>query len=133
MDYATFEESTFPVVTVTFTGVKSTDENFRAYLNRIRTIYDQQTPFLLIFDATNASLPGLRHQMMQANWLKENNDLITQYCLGTVYIISNGLVRGILRSIFALQKQPCPYTIVESRQDAADFINTKLLNLNHFS
>jgi len=126
MEYATFDNKLFPIVTVTFTGVKSTDENFKAYLSKIQSIYDRKTSFLLVFDATHASLPGLRHQLMQANWLKEHNDLITKYCLGTVYIISNALVRGVLRSIFALQKQPCPYIIVEQKVNAETFMEEKL-------
>jgi len=92
----------------------------------IKIIYDRKTPFLLIFDATNASLPGLKHQLMQANWLKEPNDLIKKYCQGTVYIISNALVRGVLRSIFVLQKQPCPYIVVEQKTTAETFIEEKL-------
>lgn len=125
MEYATFDEGQFPIVTITFTGTKSTDDNFRNYLNRIRNIYHKQMRFVLIFDATNASIPGVKHQLMQASWLKENNELIERYCLGTVYIISNVLVRGILRSIFALQKQPCPYIVVEKRGDASVFVEEK--------
>lgn len=126
MEYAVFDKNKFPIVSITFTGIKSTDDNFRDYLNQIKNIYDQQMPFILIFDATNASLPGFKHQLMQANWLKENDSLIKTYCLGTVYIISNSLVRGILKSIFALQKQPCPYLVVGNIESANSFIEVSL-------
>ncbi|MEN1786185.1 MAG: STAS/SEC14 domain-containing protein [Bacteroidota bacterium] len=133
MDYATFDHSQFPLVTITFTGAQSTDENFRTYLKNIRNIYDRKAPFVLIFDATNASLPSFKHQLMQANWLKEHNDLISKYCLGTVYIISNAFVRGILRSIFALQQQPCPYTVVENKAAGATFVEQKLNSIDGMS
>ena len=125
--YAIVDESTFPIVRITFTGSKSTDQNFQTYLDQTKASYRHEKKLAIIFDASNASIPALSHQKMQANWLKENKHLIQDYCLGTAYVIPNTAIRGILKMIFSFQKQPVPYKIFETYAEAAAWVNA--LNL----
>lgn len=123
MKYANFHYHKYPVVIVEFTGEPSTDENFKEYLEELSDLYTKNAAFSLIFDATNASLPGFRHQKMQADWLKKMEDMMKEYCLKTAYIIPNSVVRTILKSIFKLQKQPVPYKVVRDMKEAMIFVN----------
>ncbi|SNS25419.1 hypothetical protein SAMN06295967_10633 [Belliella buryatensis] len=128
--YALVDNSEFPLVMISFTGNKSTDENFQAYLASTKAVYRHERKLAIIFDATFAGVPSIKHQKMQANWLKENEPLMQQYCIATAYVIPNMAVRTVLKFIFALQKQPVPYQIFEKQQDARHWIDG-LLSKSH--
>jgi hypothetical protein len=78
---------------------------------------------VIIFDASKASIPSLSHQKMQANWLKENEELMRNFCSGTAYIIPNAAIRAILKMIFSFQNQPVPYKIFERQAEAEAWVN----------
>ena len=120
--YAIIDESSFPIIRIGFTGAKSTNENFQAYLDQNKACYRNGGPLVLIFDASKASIPSIAHQKMQANWLKENEELMKAHCFGTAYVISKPVIRGILSMIFSFQKQPVPYQIVKTETEALDWV-----------
>lgn len=122
--YATVDESSFPLVTIRFTGNKSTDQNFKAYLEQTKACYRFEKPLAIIFDASDATIPSLSHQKMQANWLKENTQLMTGFCKGTAYVIPNAAIRAILKMIFSFQKQPVPYRIFETTTEAETWVKS---------
>lgn len=124
--YASIDQSRKPIIQITFTGEQSTDENFQAYLDETKACYADQKKLAMIFDASNASLPSLRHQKMQAAWLDENTTLMEDYCCGTAYVISNLAVRAILKMIFSFQKQPVPYKICEKQEEAEEWVKLQL-------
>lgn len=124
--YASIDQSKKPIIQITFTGEQSTDENFQAYLDETKACYADKQKLAMIFDASNASLPSLRHQKMQANWLKENSNLMEDFCTGTAYVIPKLAVRAILKMIFSLQKQPVPYIICEKQNEAEDWVLQQL-------
>lgn len=124
--YASIDESEFPLVLIQFTGEKSTDENFLNYLNTTKACYRHKKTIGIVFDAANASIPSLKHQKMQADWLKENIDLMKEYCVGTAYVIPNLAIRAILKMIFSFQKQPVPYQIFENNHDAKQWLLSAL-------
>lgn len=117
-DYAIFDTTNFPTVIVSFTGSQANEENFSNYLIKTKSLYNDKRELAIIFDATDASLPGIKYQKMQAEWLKTNEALMKKYCKGTAYVISNKLVRAILTAIFKFQKQPVPYLIVPTITEA---------------
>ncbi len=120
--YAIVDETSFPVIRVTFTGHKSTDQNFQVYLDQTKACYRHQRTLCIIFDATQATVPALAHQKMQAKWLKENENLMKSFCAGTAYVIPNAAIRAILRVIFSFQKQPVPYHIMEHISEAEAWV-----------
>jgi hypothetical protein len=119
--YAIIDESSFPIVRIGFTGSKSTDQNFQSYLDQTKACYRHQKNLAIIFDASNASIPKLSHQKMQADWL--NEELMQTFCVGTAYVIPNVAIRGILKMIFSFQKQPVPYKIFETEPEALTWVN----------
>jgi hypothetical protein len=120
--YAIVDESTFPLIRITFTGSKSSDENFQTYLNQTKACYRHEKKIAIIFDASKASIPAISHQKMQADWLKDNKKLMRDYCVGTAYIIPNAAIRAILKLIFSFQKQPVPYKILEHEFEATEWV-----------
>jgi len=124
--YTVFDDREFPLVIISFTGNKPTEANFSEYLDKTFHLYDRQENLVLIFDATHARVPGFKYQKMQADWLKQHEALMKKYCRGTAYVIANSLVRNVLKAIFALQKQPVPYTIVSDLREARSWAQNKL-------
>lgn len=120
--YAIVDESTFPIIKIRFTGTKSTDQNFQSYLAQNKDCYRHGKRLAILFDASNASIPRLSHQKMQAAWLKENEELMKTFCVGTAYVIQNPLIRGILKMIFSFQTQPVPYQIFDSEAKAQSWV-----------
>jgi len=120
--YAIIDESSFPLVRITFTGSKSSDQNFQTYLDQTKACYRHKKKLAIIFDASKATIPALSHQKMQADWLKENKILMQDYCAGTAYFIPNAAIRAILNMIFSFQKQPVPFKIFKTEAEAIDWI-----------
>jgi hypothetical protein len=120
--YAEFDRSAFPVVKVRFTGAAAQDENFELYLQGLEESYNTKENLAIIFDASQVAVPGLRYQQRQAQWLKEKEELMRNFCAGTAYIIPNIIIRNILKAIFAFQKQPVPYTVCGTLQEAEAWV-----------
>lgn len=125
-NYAEVQPVVEGVLTVRFTGVASTDQNFQRYLDEVRDRYRGAGTIGVLFDASKASLPHYRHIRMQADWLNTYRELMESQCVGTAYVIPNGMVRGVLNMIFALQKQPVPYEVFSNTADARGWLNAKL-------
>lgn len=125
--YAIIEESDFPIIWIRFTGNKSTDQNFQTYLDQTKSCYRFKKPLAIIFDASNAVIPSLSHQKMQADWLRENKELMTTYCTGTAYVIPNPAIRVLLNVIFSFQKLPVPYKIFENVLEAKAWVQVLVL------
>ncbi|SMG20762.1 SpoIIAA-like [Marivirga sericea] len=120
--YAKIDSSQMPIVTVSFTGEKSTDENFQLYLDEVESCYDDRKTIAIIFDASKATIPKLSHQKKQASWLNQHWKLMQNYCLGTAYVIPSTAIRAVLKMIFSFQNQPVPYKIVSKMEEAHDWI-----------
>jgi len=116
--YALVDQTSFPLITVTFTGEKSTDTNFKAYLKELDDCYFTQQQLAIIFDATKVPVPKYSHQKLQAKWLKDNADLMKKFCKGTAYVIPSKIIQWVLKMIFLIQKQPVPYKVFDSYKDA---------------
>jgi hypothetical protein len=124
--YAEIEISRFPIILVTFTGAQASRENFQIYLNQIEATYELGERLAIIFEATHAVLPKLQFQNMQAQWLRNNSEMIQSKCAGTAYVITKPVIRTMLKLIFALQEQPAPYVVAKNLPDAEQWVNLQL-------
>jgi cAMP phosphodiesterase len=124
--YAEIDSSEFPIIKVVFTGEAATQENFPDYLQKLKDNYNSRESIAIIFDATKAVLPGITYQKMQAKWLKENEQLMKDYCIGTAYVIPNRIIRNVLSAIFAFQKQPVEYLVCKDLMEAEAWVRGQL-------
>ncbi|MGY6560373.1 MAG: STAS/SEC14 domain-containing protein [Nitritalea sp.] len=124
--YATFTPLMQGIVLIRFTGAAGTKENFENYLQETLALYAEKQPLCLLFDASQASIPGTALQKMQADWLKTHEDLMQRYCRGTAYVIRNTLVRTVLKAIFALQRQPVPYALFKTNEEALTWCEQRM-------
>ncbi len=122
--YAVFDRSAYPFITITFTGAKANRENFSVYLNESLKNYERGQNITLLFDATEARFPPLKYQRMQAKWLQQHQDLIARECLGIAYTIPHATVRLALKLIFTIQKQPVPFRVFASNDQAIRWLKS---------
>lgn len=127
--YAIVDNTNFPIIEVTFTGENATDDNFTLFLEEVKKSYDNQNKIALIFDATHAIVPAYKYQKMQADWLKDNSQMIKEFCAGTAYIIPNIIIRTVLKAIFTLQNQPAPYVVSSTFKEGEDWIKAQVEKL----
>ena len=125
--YADVNFGETPIITVIFTGNQATKDNFPCYLDELTSIYDERKKVVIIFDATNAVVPAVKYQKLQAYWLKKNRELMLNYCLGTVYIVPNILIRFVLKAIFTFQRQPIDYVIYSNAEEAFKYAKSKTM------
>ncbi|MCH2215263.1 MAG: STAS/SEC14 domain-containing protein [Flavobacteriales bacterium] len=127
-DYASIDDNSFPEVVVTFTGESATHQNFQNYLDALKRLYVPKDNLGIIFDATKAKLPGRKFQKMQADWLKKNESMMKENCVGTAYVIENTTIRAVLKMIFAITPQPVPYKVCSGMDEARDYIAKQLFD-----
>jgi len=124
--YARVDREQFPLVVVTFTGAKPTPTNFQQYLDELYANYAPKQPFVLVFDATSAKVPGITYQKKQAEWMREHQDLIQSYCLGIAYVMPSAVIRNVLKLIFKLQNDPVPSKVFSSREEGLAWAQIQL-------
>lgn len=124
--YARVDRERFPLVLVTFTGAKATATNFQQYLDELYANYDRKQPFILVFDATSATVPGISYQKQQAAWTSEHRDLIETYCLGIAYVIPSAVIRNVLKLILKIQRDPVPSKVFSNREKGVAWAQTQL-------
>jgi hypothetical protein len=124
--YAHVDKSRFPVVTITFGGGSPTDENCDEYLREMAELYDSGEELVIIMDARKSSLPSLKQQQRQAQWMKRHDSMLRKQCLGTAYVLTTGATRMILSMIFAITPQPVPYKICTNLPDAEEWVQDQL-------
>jgi hypothetical protein len=112
------DDSRFPLVVTTFDGPVS-DAEFEDYLQATtKKTLARQTRNVVIVDASGATRPPASQRKRQAEWLNENQALLKQYNLGTVFVISSALIRGGLTAIFWLAPMPSPTTVLATYSQA---------------
>ncbi|MCS6968327.1 MAG: hypothetical protein RMJ44_06965 [Cytophagales bacterium] len=117
MEYATFDESKFPIVIITFRAEEPTIEEFENYLNKALEIYQRKTPVSFVFDCTLSKYLRAELRIKQAEWLKKHKELISTWQKCFVFVMPNKLVRVILDAIMFITPLPAPHVIVKTLEE----------------
>jgi hypothetical protein len=110
--------SRHPLVIVRFVGLP-TEAEFDAYLEGMtRFIIERKQKTVTILDASQSDRTPASQRKKQAVWLKSHENLLRQYSLGTAFVITSPLVRGVLTAIFWLQPLPTEHIVVGTMHEA---------------
>lgn len=109
---------------MTFSGVASEPE-FDAYLARLDQLMVRGT-YGTILDASAAGRTPPMQRQKQATWLKERAATLKQNQVGTAFIITNPIIRGVLTAIMWIQPMPNPHAVVGSRAEALAWVTKRL-------
>ncbi len=108
-----------PLITVTFDGL-ATDAEFDAYLDQMtEMVLARKERTVTILDARASGRAPATQRKKQADWLKEHDADLRRYSLGTAFVITSPLVRGVLTAILWVQPMATAHVVVAS-MDAAE-------------
>ena len=116
--YANIDTVQFPIVTISFSEVEPTVEEFKAYLNEMDKMYDIQGKRVIIFDATKTKYLSSELRIMQGHWLKERKEKIKGLVPLMVFIIPNPLVKIVFKGILIVEPLPAPYKLAKNFEEA---------------
>jgi hypothetical protein len=118
--------SRHPIVVVTFDGL-ATDREFEEYLAAMtKLVLDRRQPNVTILDARASGRSPATQRKKQADWLKQHDQLLRRYSLGTAFVITSPLVRGVLTAILWVQPMSTPHTVVATLDEADRWAREKL-------
>lgn len=123
MEYARFDKVNENLLFVKFNGVQPSMEEFEKYLSQLKKYYEEfEDAFIIVFDSNASKYLNSSLRSRQAEWLKENDNLIRNKCLLSIYVINNPIIRFILEAIFLVQSSPTPYQVVGSTEQAQEIV-----------
>ena len=123
LKYATINKTDPSAIVVTFTGNKDTDEAFKEYLSELESCYEERETIGIIFDASKAIIPKLKHQKEQSFWIHKHWMMIKTYCKGSAYVVSGIPMRAVLKFILSFQNQPTPYKVFSKVEEAKEWLD----------
>ena len=126
------DERHWPLVVYRFRGGVSLAE-LEAYLQRQDELLARQQPTASAVLTEGAKLwetPVLRRQ---AEWIKQNQDLLRRYSVGAALVLHSPIVRGMLKAILWMQPMPQPHVVCATVPDALAWLRERLSRANlHF-
>lgn len=123
------DERHWPLVVYRFRGNVTLPE-LEAYLKRQDELLARQQPtasVVLTEDVKLWDTPVLRRQ---AEWIKQNQDLLRRYSLGAALVIDSPIVRGMLRAILWIQPMPQPHTVSATVEGALAWLRERVARAN---
>lgn len=108
----TFDDSQWPLLTVTFTGTLSAQE-FDTYMSKLAACLSRGEKYLVLLDTRGlSSAPTMEQRQRLVDWVRQNESAMRQRVLGSAYVITSPFVRLAMNIMCQLKPLPCPYTIV---------------------
>ena len=102
------------------------EPEFDQYLASMTQIISRAEKTLTILDARRAIRSPPSQRKKQADWIKMHADQLRRYSLGTAFVLTSPLVRGVLTAILWLQPLPSDYVVVGTMAEAEDWAAAKL-------
>jgi hypothetical protein len=108
----TFDDSLWPLLTVTFTGVNSMQE-FEAYLAKLSTYAQRGEKYIALFDSSAATTaPSMEQRQRQVEWIQQHEAHLRNCSLGSAFVIKSPFIRLALNIIYQIRPPPSPYLVV---------------------
>jgi hypothetical protein len=114
----------WPLVLFRFSGDVSLTQ-LNDYLQRQEAMLarrEMMGSLVLTEDLKLWDTPVLRRQ---ADWIKQNVELLRRYSVGAALIIASPVVRGMLKAVLWLQPMPQPHFVTANVDQALDWLRTR--------
>jgi hypothetical protein len=120
-----FDDSRFPLVVVTFPAEYTADQ-VAGMLARTVALLRMRQPFVLITDMRQVGIPSAEHDALVRKMIDQNRDALRRYCLGSVNIIANPILRTMARAMALAIKTPFPVASMASVEESMAWAESKL-------
>ena len=131
--WATFDDSNFPKVNVTFNGVPENDEDFNNFLTTWSSYNSERNSeqYVFVFDTTNVGMVNPKYAIRMSSFIKELKKN-PQFLKASVIRCNSSYTRFLLRIIFWIQKPVANvYIISNPDNNVCDNLSNVLLNGTH--
>ena len=120
-----FDESRWPVLSITFTA-EPTDEEFAEYLDRYSKVYigRRERYALVLITAPGLPMTKPAQARAQANWIRDNEDVIENLCAGIAFVLPSPVQRGVLRAILWMQGLPAPHRVFQDVDEGHRWVDS---------
>jgi len=112
-----FKEDLYPLVVIELHGQVS-DAQFHEYTRRLDALVPRPEKRVILYDLRAGTTLTYEQRQWQAEWQKKNAEAIRQMNLGVLFVITNPLLRVIVRAVLFLQPIGCPTQTFASIEEA---------------
>ena len=109
--FATFDESSFPIVNVKLFEGPLNDNDFNSFIQKWVEYYNNKQFFSFVFDTTELKNPSFKYALKMPifiYYLKKRN---IQYLEKSIILINDNKIKYLLDFIFSVQKPVAPVYI----------------------
>jgi len=115
--WATFYYTYWPVVYITLSG-DITTQDYDQFKNEFMSLYDRQQVFQVIIDTTGVGSVGMSYLSKQASFMKTTEAQSRKYLRRMAIVMTDPLIKMLLKSLFCLRKPVVPVKVVNSSDEA---------------
>tara|TARA_A100001035_G_C27645677_1_gene436762 strand:- start:327 stop:857 length:531 start_codon:yes stop_codon:yes gene_type:complete len=117
-------EFEYPYVYITFNSKQITDDiNLEVFFNIWLSIYDENKPYILVFDGTYIDYAKPTFIYKFARFMKKLRAKEPQYLQYSIIIVDNSLMRGLMNMVFRIQKPIAPVYMCKSADELINLHN----------
>jgi hypothetical protein len=121
----TFDDSLWPLLVVRFVGAPSLQQQ-EAYLAQLRAYLQHGDRYVSILDTRQLRMMTSEQRQRQADFIRDNEELLRQVTLGTAAIVTSPLVRLAASVFLHIKPMPTPYYVAPSLPSAAGWAAERL-------
>ncbi|HAA14952.1 MAG TPA: hypothetical protein DCE41_25980 [Cytophagales bacterium] len=118
MQYATISLPEPGIMLIDYHNIEPTEEQFEAYLDEVTAFMKEHHNNIVIMDGTHGKFLPAKLRIRQGEWIKEHYDFLKQNSPLNIYVVTNMIVKMMMRGVFVVQKPPTPHKVVTSREEA---------------
>lgn len=112
-----YDDANWPLLIARLEGMP-TRQQYESYLARSAEYLLRGEPHVILLDLTRSGVVSAELRQLQAEWMRQHEELIRQQVLGVAYIINSALIRLTLSAIFHMKRPACPYILVSQWDQA---------------
>ncbi len=116
-DFATIDESSYPLVKVCYLKNDPSAAEFQEYLKGLSEVSQKLHVRVMNFD-DNFLYVGNDIIKLQAKWIETNTEILRHNCLACAFFVASLHTKQIVNKVFAMQEPPYPFAIFGNIQEA---------------
>jgi hypothetical protein len=123
------DERHWPLVIYRFRGEVSLTE-LNAYLVRQDELLARHQPTASLVLAEEIKLWATPVLRRQADWIKQNQELLRRHSVGAALVLQSPIVRGMLKAILWMQPMPQPHAVCATVDDGLAWLRERVRRAN---
>lgn len=120
----------WPIVIHTTEG-SPTDVEVDAFIRAAEQILSRRERHAVIFDSSRATSATAYMRRRSAEWLRENEATLKEYCVGTALVFSSAAMRFVMSTAMLIQPPATPYQVCGTLDEALRWARMQIALAGH--